>query len=846
MALPTCPSCGQSVLDDDVEECPFCNASMKSSSKPVLQKPKVVTSPSEKKPAPPAKEPVKKPSVSKPSTQESTPQGKPAPRKKTSAPSSPPVSSTDGLGIPLVKFRSKTNRFAVVCPMCDTIGYAPKSASGREVRCVNSECLVPLFEAPRLKSEKKEEVAAPRSLMPIISGGVVLLAIAGVAVCFFVFKPKRIKPNPGIDNPPVAVVDIKPKENDDKKNNPETKPPKKNDPPPIIYPSFAEIQKEALTKMIPAAQDVTGNRSKPYCRWQTAETYIDVGKLEFARAEIKQLGRVKPSIPFYQIMPLSQLAWKELENNQDATATVKQAYALSTQFPRPGEEAFEAKVKLAALLVGVNRDIDALSLIEKEREDQAVGRFVKLLLQTEAEQTGDFDAVVKKSPILPLHQPQWSAVAMIIASHGKFDDAVRWSKQHPDSFVQAESLASCFELKAYLELKQSNSDAHDKIITELLSHSNHFNQFGKETKAYLMARIAIQQYYAGHQAGAAKTLKDVKQHLSQMKIPAPITRPSMKMIYHGKFSMNKQLKILAFAFAEVARLEAILSHPKESWQQLEQGLACMRGISPSPVVSRKIISELNQSGRSYFESELKNLLELKNNDQAAIAFKDYRKHARQLVTVSEARFQLQTLILSHATTWEGLPLQIWKEAKERMTSDDTEQKEPYQETALTDYLIPQFDSVKEKTIIDEINLIQKNPSKTINLPMLVNNLKSIIQKGEFKRAAALIESTNGVDRYSKKRLSLQLVCQLINKSKLKEAVQLTRTFNDPLVREPAFRLISTLATHNGKGQPFWEECKGLKLPPTEKISLYRGMVAGITAGKLTEVKTSSKTEKTEK
>ncbi|MCC6972369.1 MAG: hypothetical protein IT434_19305, partial [Phycisphaerales bacterium] len=28
MDLPTCPSCGQSVLDDDAEECPFCGGAM--------------------------------------------------------------------------------------------------------------------------------------------------------------------------------------------------------------------------------------------------------------------------------------------------------------------------------------------------------------------------------------------------------------------------------------------------------------------------------------------------------------------------------------------------------------------------------------------------------------------------------------------------------------------------------------------------------------------------------------------------------------------------------------------------------------------------------------------------
>ena len=32
MELPSCPSCGQSVLDDDAADCPFCGAAMYGSS----------------------------------------------------------------------------------------------------------------------------------------------------------------------------------------------------------------------------------------------------------------------------------------------------------------------------------------------------------------------------------------------------------------------------------------------------------------------------------------------------------------------------------------------------------------------------------------------------------------------------------------------------------------------------------------------------------------------------------------------------------------------------------------------------------------------------------------------
>ena len=844
MVLPTCPSCGQSVLDDDVKECPFCNASMTSSSEPAPQKPKTVVPPSKKKPVDPVKQSAPKPKVSKSSPVESSSRTKPKPKKEDPASNSNRVASTDGVGIPLEKFRSKTNRFAVVCPMCDTKGFAPKSASGREVRCVNSKCLVPLFDAPRLKTEKKEETAEQRSMMPLISGGVVLLAIAGAVVWFLVIKPQGSGSDPIIKKPPV-IVDNSTNNDGNVDNDPDKKNPETNDPPAIIFPSFIEIQNEALAKMIPAAQQVSNNRSKPYCRWQTAETYLEAGKYDLARAEIKQLGRVKPSIPFYQLMPLTKLAWKEIENDQDPTATIKQAFALASQFPRPGKEAFEAKVKLASLLIAKNRQADALALIKTEREDQSTGRFTSLLLQTEIEETGDFDAVVSKAPILPLRQPQWSAVAMLLVSHGALEKAINWSIQHPEPVVKAQSLASCFETKAFLTFSKSKSGSKKESITQLLSKKSKVEKLGKETNAYILTRVAMEQFSHGDEAEAVKTLAIAKQYLTKIKIPDALPRPDMKMMYRGRFPAHKQLEILAFAYAEVARLEALLGHPEESWKQLQNGLACTRAMTPSPAVCREIVAKLKQMGSAYFKSKLKELLELKTNDEAGLAFKDYRTHARQLAKKSEARFQLQTTMLIHATSWKGLPLLVLTEIKERQANQDIDQREPYQETRIIDYLRTWFDGIKDKAILEKIKSLPKldditklltSGSRRIPVPVLLHAYRTRIKEGLLKEAAEVIKPGGTLGRHLSSMTALQSVCQLVKQDKHKEALQLTSAFADPLVREPALRLISMLATSRGKGQPFWEESKHFSFHPTEKISLYHGMVTGIAAGKLTQKK----------
>ncbi|MFN9959204.1 MAG: hypothetical protein ACK55I_39430, partial [bacterium] len=36
----------------------------------------------------------------------------------------------------------------VVCPMCEQAGFVPKTAIGKQVRCANDKCMVPIFTAP--------------------------------------------------------------------------------------------------------------------------------------------------------------------------------------------------------------------------------------------------------------------------------------------------------------------------------------------------------------------------------------------------------------------------------------------------------------------------------------------------------------------------------------------------------------------------------------------------------------------------------------------------------------------------------------------------------------------------
>ena len=137
MDFPVCPSCRQSVIDDDAVDCPFCGASMKAKSG--------------SKPAPAATKPTVTAS-------------KPTPTKPTFGVTKPTLPGDDlpfeselttgKSAIPAMPNPTKQRTLQVICPMCDTPGYLPPTAAGQSVRCANSKCVMPVFTAP---SEKKKE-----------------------------------------------------------------------------------------------------------------------------------------------------------------------------------------------------------------------------------------------------------------------------------------------------------------------------------------------------------------------------------------------------------------------------------------------------------------------------------------------------------------------------------------------------------------------------------------------------------------------------------------------------------------------------------------------------------------
>lgn len=348
MDFAICPSCGQSVLDDDAEDCPFCGSSMKA--KPGQVKP--TPRPAAKAPAAAA---AQKPAAGKPTA--SRPAAKPAEDDDS------PFSAAERAEklVPVAQASptpSKGKSHEVRCPMCETVGYVPKAAMGKPVKCANPKCLVPVFEVPP-EPEAPPPPPPPKrnNLVPIAIVTVLVVGVLGGAAYFLAMQPSTPAPaltqfDPEIFNNPDARPD---QPNNTGTPKPAVEPVKPDQPVETVQTTPAKVWiDKALKQMVDSSTALRSqNRSKPFCRQQAAIAYALSGDLPGAQGQVEQLLKVGPEVPYYRIPCLTAIAWQELAGGSKdaAVKTVAAAYQDSARLPKVGRSQLEDISGLAAVLV---------------------------------------------------------------------------------------------------------------------------------------------------------------------------------------------------------------------------------------------------------------------------------------------------------------------------------------------------------------------------------------------------------------------------------------------------------------------------------------------------------------
>jgi hypothetical protein len=858
MELPSCPSCKQSVLDDEAELCPFCGASLKKGAaaaaapasparrpaaasrpaapaaasrpeSPKVASPKPSTSPSRPAPSKPA-DPAR--SAGSPAAKASSGKDKSAAEQSARSAAeaaleeSLKVDSSAGLDVPQAsRQRSQTKSYKVRCPMCDTVGYVPRSSAGKEIRCANRDCMVPVFVAPRPEKKQEDEKPAKKPLTPakimMVVACLVMLGFAGYFV--YINQPAPPPPRKDAELPHQQVTQTSSKDQEPK---PVAPPPEK--------PLLVSVERqEALALMARASQEKSHNRSRPLCERLTAHTAADCGDLTMANEFLGRLQHAENGLSFYRVTPLTVIAWRQLKAGDRAAAkkTLGDAVSATAELPTVGTFSMKSAAWLAAALATAGQEKEARRLANKFPCKDSAGRLAAAEARATAWNGYNVDASDQERPLIDAPSEQLPLVVELMVASGFPTEALHFAQSAPDPSLQAECELAWVEAVARAKSAgATKSPATDAVLAKLKPAA----------QARCHARLGLLDLKRNDRAAAEAQLKAAQTALGSAKSGAEFILPPVKEIYDLKPADPEPARQNALAFAEIARLQAGLGQLADAHHNLAMALDCLRASAPSPaaVDARQ---KRHKRDRSGLRSDLKSALKLRDNQVEPAAAQYARNLRDQLGPAADARFALEANILDTALSWAD-PSEIWNLIGNRVTAGDPDRREPYLLTPLPWQLTVRLKSKGVKPDEGAYLAIGKVAGDTPPNP--VGRLDLIIAQANDAEPGELVNNLKAIDeveRSDRERAGMIIADRLVAAGQFPKAFQFARLLDDPVMKEETMEWSAALACRLGQARPVKQLllASNSSFSPTELVSSWRGFLIGLLAREASEPASAS-------
>lgn len=818
MDFPVCPSCGQSVIDDDAEDCPFCGSSMK---------------------AKPGSKPAAKPAAAKPAAAAGAKSGTTAAAAKPAASAAKSAGAKGSTSTPADDFpfdtdvpgaktaiqampsQSKGRTLQVVCPMCETPGYVPPTAVGKDVKCANMKCMVPIFKVPAPVVEAPPPPPPKKSNLMLVGGiTVALMVIGGGAAVFLASQTDGTKPikkelsaedmelMKGTGNPAPA-----PDKNKNAKPLPDNLPDDKA--------KIAEATPKAVDEFIPAAIKQLADsclisdrrqRSKAYCRQLAATGTVLVGDRKAAMEHMSQLVIVGRTVPYYRIEPNLELFWRAWAAGDKAAAMppLDAAFADAPQLQTVGRNQMEVAGRLAAALVTVGRTKEALDVLTKHESSSLDGQ---LAARVQMASDGRISRVTKSAAVLPWTRPQPVGTTGSLINRGQLAAARTWAEAQTDQDVRVECLAVWAEGFAR---QQPTVAAATTDITDAVK------ALSPALAARVWARAACGRFAAGDQDGAAATLKTAQDLVASIPVPKEPEMPNVKQAINYKQPAATPLIQAATAAAEIAFAHSLWpTHQAQGEEALEQSLTFARGLAPAlPAVTAKL-NQSDQLGLPGLKDLIKQELSLKNDDQAGINVSKYRKVLADLGEATQKRHQLQLTIMTRLAE-VGLKEKVWSVVSNRSAETNASRRDDFLNTALIGTLLEAFQGTDtEKSIqgaLGGANAVWPEGAY----------VRQYLRQQDYAGAAAYVSKLDS-NSGQRDEVALLFATNLAAADKVDVALTFISKLDDIVLREEAYRLSAALLTKAQHADAVWKQV--LSLPQaTEKSSLSLGLIVGLKAG----------------
>lgn len=715
----------------------------------------------------------------------------------------------------------------ISCPMCETPGFTSKKAAGKEVKCANRECLVPIFTAPALEQEKPAEPEArEKSGLGIVHYVVIALVAAAVlgGGAFYLtddqpaggggqeFDPGTVAANPGT-GPEVVPVDV-----------PDGGEPDVVEPPEPLGPPAAELRAQALKFMDAYSLDAESNR-KPYCRRLAAEAWALQGESGNAgvNKQLQQLATTGGSRMSYQrLLPLIEVAWQNMAAGKTDAATIVDEFPeLIAKLPPTGMLALNSVTELAVLQVALDRMDDAVALIAGRANPGPLGQLMESLAR--ARFTGrSFDQAVELRPALGWSNPQTVAVTVGLTARGLSDKALAWAGQ-------ATNKTECTSAWAEASILRAGSAAPLNQIRQ------QGQSLSPADQVRFLSRVGMSLHAVGATAEAKAVLVELGQKLAALGTPPPMKRPSLKEQRNYSPPDPSALRNAALAALDVAQLELALNGPDAAWKTVQTAMTQTRGMSPSLTDARQPFGEIGRIGDAGVTQQLRVLHGLLTDDDAKNAFVSYQTRCQRLLRSAADRFALQEGILQIASEW-GLADQVWVEIRTRGSDGDPSQNEPWFETNLASVVHDWFKQNQQEDQRAEVERLatpaRPKDNRRLAAPRYATGLvvAQLLSEGNVTQLANLLERfasqfPDERDRRWQQETILQSASHLVQTGKHKEALSFAEALRDLQIRSEVCELVGAEITASGERELVLNHVKFTRMAFADRVALLHGFIA---------------------
>ncbi len=524
----------------------------------------------------------------------------------------------------------KSRLHKVTCPMCEAVGFVPKSAIGKSVRCANEACMVPIFKATESGEKVTErkparlfdeataakKVAAtsqPAQRNPIIIyaiAGVVLLALAGGLVTWL----KKAPNNSNMDKP----IDIVRDEEWDTEEELEARLAREAE---AVARAAAAIpnpkaEVAAIAKQMISLARQPNLRDKAWARRMTGDLFLEAGESALAAQELKQLLTVDSTKAFYRIEPHVTQYWKHLVAGKQDLARKELDLALADQkgIPPTGRAGTESALSLASVLIAEGKIDEARKLVDSRRLDTSITSNRDMLASVAWFWIADHSResvipVPSATDVTAWSDPLHTAVSCDLAIHQRWTEAFAWSITDGNPAVVSESLS---ELATIAGFTKAPADI--------------FGQIAKAAESAKNPVITVRVH-----AAIAAALKDkaslelAMSAMAQLSVPQALKLPTTQQIAE-KYGTEHPAELLrATAIAEVIRAAVICGEADKATELMARLRAELNAAAPPTRAIRELTLEVTHR-ESAARQRIAKDLNTSNTDLIDRTFKEYRRH----------------------------------------------------------------------------------------------------------------------------------------------------------------------------------------------------------------------------